>query len=75
MTTTTIGTRATVVYTPGRVLLSTVLLAIAASVLFVFKIGPVVLTLTRSHGIHAGDALALFPAAAAVLLLLRPVRP
>ena len=39
--------------------------ALAAIVLFVLKVGPVVATLTATHGIHAGDALAALPAAAA----------
>lgn len=43
------------------------LLVVVALVLFRLRIGPVVLTLTDTHGIHLGDALAALPALGAVL--------
>ena len=43
------------------------LLVLGALIVFHWKIGPVVLTLTSSHGVHLGDALAALPALAAVL--------
>ena len=43
------------------------LLLVVALVLFHWRIGPVVLTLTATHGVHAGDLLAGLPALMAVL--------
>jgi hypothetical protein len=43
-----------------RGLVATVALAIAYYIVFVIRIGPVVLLLTRTHGVHSGDSLA-FP--------------
>src|SRR5512139_2318899 len=39
------------------------LTALAAAVVLVWKIGPVVLVLTATHGVHSGDLFAAFPAA------------
>ncbi len=43
-----------------RGLVATLALAIAYYIVFVTRIGPVVLILTRTHGVHSGDSLA-FP--------------
>lgn len=43
------------------------LLLLVALILFHWRIGPVVLTLSATHGVHAGDLLAALPALAAVL--------
>ena len=43
------------------------LLLLVALVLFHWRIGPVVLELTSTHGVHAGDLLAGLPALMAVL--------
>lgn len=49
--------------------------ALAASILFFFKIGPVVLTLSATHGIHSGDMLALVPALTGAWLARRALVP
>ncbi len=43
------------------------LLLLVALVLFHWRIGPVVLSLTSTHGVHAGDLLAGLPTLMAVL--------
>lgn len=43
------------------------LLLVVSLILFHWRIGPVVLNLTATHGVHAGDLLAGLPALAAVL--------
>jgi len=43
------------------------LLALVALILFRWHIGPVVLILTATHGVHLGDSLAALPALAAAL--------
>jgi len=40
---------------------------VAGVIVFVWRIGPVVLVLSRTHGVHRGDALAAVPLAVAVL--------
>lgn len=45
------------------------LIALSAAIVGVAKIGPVVLVLTATHGVHAGDSLALVPLLGAMLLL------
>ena len=47
------------------------LAACAAAIVFAFALGPVVLTLTATHGVHAGDALSGLPAACCALSLRR----
>lgn len=42
------------------------LLLLVALILFHWRLGPVVLELTASHGVHLGDLLAAVPALAAV---------
>lgn len=48
-------------------------LLLAVAIVAVWRIGPVVLVLSRTHGVHAGDALAALPAAATVALAARLV--
>jgi hypothetical protein len=43
-----------------RATLAAICLSIAYWIVFVTRIGPVVLLLTRTHGVHSGDSLA-FP--------------
>ena len=51
-----------------RSLVAAVALAIAYYIVFVTRIGPVVLLLTRTHGVHSGDSLAFpFVAVAAAM--------
>lgn len=52
-----------------RYALAGLLLALAAAVVFIAKIGPVVLTLSATHGVHAGDALAVVPVLVALALV------
>jgi hypothetical protein len=42
------------------------LLLVVALIVLHWRIGPVVLTVTATHGLHLGDLLAAFPALAAV---------
>ena len=49
------------------VLLRPLLLVVVALIVLRFRIGPVVLTVTETHGVHLGDAFALLPGLAAVL--------
>jgi hypothetical protein len=51
----------------ARAGLRPLLLVVVALVLFHWRIGPVVLTLTATHGVHLGDVLAGVPAVMAVL--------
>ena len=51
----------------ARAGLRPLLLLLVALVLFHWRIGPVVLELTATHGVHAGDLLAGLPALMAVL--------
>lgn len=46
---------------------------LAYAIVGVWKIGPVLVTLTATHGVHLGDFLAVVPTAAAGWLL-RPAR-
>ncbi len=45
------------------------LLALALAVVFVWRIGPVILVLSATHGVHSGDFLAAFPAIGALALV------
>jgi len=45
------------------------LLVLAWAIVFVWRIGPVVLVLTATHGVHTGDSLALLPTVAAGYLV------
>ena len=44
------------------------LLGLAWAIVFAWRIGPVVLVLTATHGVHTGDALAAVPVLAAAYL-------
>jgi hypothetical protein len=55
--------------TTWRLAAAVALVAVALAVVLVWRIGPVVLVLTATHGVHTGDALAAFPALGAVLLV------
>ena len=59
----------TVVLTARFALLATALLVVLA-----YRIGPVVLTVTPSHGMHLGDLLAVPPVLAAAALPRRRLR-
>ncbi|HMK11143.1 MAG TPA: hypothetical protein VK461_06160 [Acidimicrobiales bacterium] len=48
-------------------------LAIAYYIVFITRIGPVVLVLTRTHGVHSGDSLS-FPFVAIALAMAYPWR-
>lgn len=48
------------------------LLALAWAIVFLWRIGPVVLVLTATHGVHTGDSLAAFPVLAAGYLARSP---
>lgn len=62
--------------TTARIAASLALLLLAALVVVVWRIGPVVVTATPEHGLHLGDLFALPLAAAAGLLARLPgLRP
>lgn len=61
--------------TISRMALAAALLLAAAGILFIAKIGPVVMTLTPEHGVHSGDLIALVPLAAAAWLLVPVLQP
>jgi hypothetical protein len=44
---------------PARVAAASLLWVLAGCIVFVWKIGPVIATLTRTHGIHSGDLFAV----------------
>ena len=54
-----------------RGLVATIALAIAYYIVFVTRIGPVVLLLTRTHGVHSGDSLS-FPFVAIAVAMAIP---
>ena len=56
-----------------RSLVAAMALAIAYYIVFVTRIGPVVLILTRTHGVHSGDSLA-FPFVALASAMVIPWR-
>lgn len=67
------ATRVAAAPLPARLALSTVLWAFAACIVLVWRIGPVVATLTETHGVHSGDLFAIpIVAAGALVCALRP---
>jgi hypothetical protein len=60
---------------PARLALGSVLWALAACIVLLWKIGPVIAVLTRTHGIHSGDLFAVpVGALGALLCAARPTR-
>jgi hypothetical protein len=58
---------------PARVAAGSLLWALAACIVLVWKIGPVVASLTETHGVHSGDLFAVpVVALGALLCALRP---
>jgi hypothetical protein len=52
--------------------LSALLLGLAWLIVGVWRIGPVVLVLSPTHGVHTGDSLAAVPVMAALALITAP---
>ena len=62
------------VRSPFRIALAAALVLLALAIVALWRIGPVVATLSATHGVHAGDPLAALPALAGVVLVARPRR-